>query len=83
MQLDIPMRAFRRAFAAIVLASATLAAQQSNAAHQSAPVPAAGAVLRTAPVSVDGLLDDAHASEVSQIASKVRPLSVAQLAQRV
>ena len=35
-----------------------LGAQQANAAHQSAPVPAISAALRTAPISIDGRLDE-------------------------
>jgi len=57
MKYNIPLRGFRRAFAASALAFTTVAAQQPNA-HQSAPVPAAGAVLRTAPISIDGRLDE-------------------------
>ena len=59
MPFDIPVRAFRRAFAASALASTTLAAQQTNAAHQSAPVPAHR--LRSSgphPISIDGRLDE-------------------------
>jgi hypothetical protein len=63
----IPLHALRRAFAAAVLTSTSLVAQQTNAAHQSAPVPAAGAVLRTTPISIDGRLDEEAWKQVTPI----------------
>jgi len=59
MPFDIPVRALSLTLATGAVLSSTLAAQQaSNAAHQSAPVPAIGAALRTSPVSIDGRLDE-------------------------
>ncbi len=57
MKFDIPYRALGLSVAAAATLSTSLAAQQSNA-HQSAPVPSAGAALRTSPVSIDGRLDE-------------------------
>src|SRR6186713_2869813 len=53
MPFDIPLRALPAALAAVSVLSVTLPAQQPNA-HESAPVPVAGAAVRTSPVSIDG-----------------------------
>jgi hypothetical protein len=53
-----PMRAATFTLAASALLTSVLRAQQTSGAHQSAPVPAAGAVLRSSPVTIDGRLDE-------------------------
>ena len=53
-----PMRTASLSLAASALLTAVLGAQQISAAHQSAPVPAIGAVLRSSPVTIDGRLDE-------------------------
>ncbi|HEU4721975.1 MAG TPA: DUF5916 domain-containing protein [Gemmatimonadaceae bacterium] len=58
MPFAVPVRAFALALAVSVVVAPSLRAQRANAAHQSAPVPAAGAVLRAGPVAIDGRLDD-------------------------
>jgi hypothetical protein len=58
MPLVIPARSLRLATAAGLLLSPTLRAQQTSGAHQSAPVPAASAMRRSAAISIDGRLDE-------------------------
>src|SRR5215207_4467462 len=53
-----PMRVTTLLLAASAVLSPGLGAQQTSAAHQSAPVPAAGAVLRSSPVAIDGRIDE-------------------------
>ncbi len=64
MYLVFPPRALAVALAGCALTAISLSAQQTlptqkvTAAHEAAPVPSAGAVQRSAPISIDGKLDE-------------------------